>query len=258
MGDIRSRLIDNYCLTCSKPEESRGCGMTFRSILEPIRCPTELARTHSICPFCLELYNNSQRHTDFCLFARQNLTLTAGGWVTPTSYQVRRAIRQAAFPFQQPVTNLLRILLTEIGAQESVIVPMPMSNAGRQGRWAQMARAAAHGIPGASVLPLIQRYKQKSTRKSVAQERARIAQEEYRVIEGTDSQIQGRRVILLDDNVTSGATMTSCAAMLKRLSPAAITPLSIDRALSARALQRCPEPKNIECSFHVPGNSVLR
>lgn len=174
----------------------------------------------------------------------------AGGWVTPASYEVRQSIRKAAFRYRKPLANLVRSLLREAGAEGSVIAPVPMGSPGRGDRWQQIARDAVEGIAGASVVPIIKRNKQQSTRKSVAQERARIALKEYEIDETIAVSVREKTpVIVLDDNVTSGETMVRCVELIRSLGLGTVQPLSMDRAASGRALQRCPSVSELYCSY---------
>lgn len=172
--------------------------------------------------------------------------------MTPASDEMRRSIRQASFPYRKPLTNLIRDLLKEIQAERSVVAPLPMGSPGKVNRWLQIVTDAAEGIEGVQVLPLIKRDKSRSARKSVAQERARIAQEEYSLdVEVAARVPAGTRIILLDDNVTSGETIIRCVDLVHALKPRSTHPLTIDRALSGRALQRLPAPLDLACPYFV-------
>jgi predicted amidophosphoribosyltransferase len=246
----RSEFLQAFCRKCLQSGAPDGCGLSFSAILAPIRLPDELEGTHAICSFCLALYQRKYRHEETCIFAKTGLHLIAGGWVTPASYEVRQSVRRVSFPYRRPLTNLVRSLLRVAVAENSVIAPIPMSSPGRKDRWLQIATDAAEGIAGARVLPLISRNKQRSARKSVAQERALIAREEYSVDEEIARSIAPRaRIIIVDDNVTSGETIVRCAELVRSLDPDTIQPLSVDRALSGRALQRCPPVSKLECSY---------
>jgi predicted amidophosphoribosyltransferase len=248
----REDFIHSFCDTCLKPSDHGGCGQRFRQILEPIRCPSELLGTHDICPFCLDIYSRSRRHEQFCPFAQANLRLRAGGWATRASTMVLRSIRQAASPYREPLVNLIGVLLAEIRAENSIIIPLPMGSARQGDRWIKMVLDASKFVQGAEVVPLIRRNKQQSTRKSVAQVRAKIAQGEYDVDELSGQKILNRRVVLLDDNVTTGNTITNCAGLLEAYKPEQINLLTVDRTVPARALQRCPEPKSLLCQYYLP------
>jgi predicted amidophosphoribosyltransferase len=111
---------------------------------------------------------------------------------------------------------------------------------------------AATGLEGTNFLPIIGRVKAASTRQSVAQVRRRIAEAEYRIDESVASLLAGRRVFVLDDNVTTGTTMLHAATLLRRLGPAAIVPVAIERHVSARVLQRCPSTPEALCRSYAP------
>jgi predicted amidophosphoribosyltransferase len=257
MTNLRAKFLASLCETCIQPSGQIGCGHTFRSILEPIHCPRELSTTHEVCSFCLDVYQQSRSHSESCVFAKRGLKLHAGGWATPASSKVLRSIRRSAFPYREPLINLIHALLIELGAENAVIVPIPMSCAGRSNRWLQVMRDASQSLNQVQIQPVIKRDKQESTRRNLAQTRIRIATQEYTIDEEVNDSLRGKRIILVDDNVTTGVTLTHCADMLRELNPTSIQMLVVDRTVSARVLQRCPTPTALECRYHVPrsGNS---
>ena len=247
----RGKFVRDFCDTCLQPGWLDGCGSTFRSILEVVRCPEELAETHAICRYCLDLRPQLQKHDDYCVFARERLQLRAGGWSTPVSNSILRSMRQVHFSYEKPVTNLLRILLQEIDINNALLIPIPL---GRTDRWLDIVRAASASIEGMEVLPALRRKKHQSTRRSVAQVRESIAWQEYEADPTLSSRVSGRAVILLDDNVTTGNTIASCASLLRRFEPMEILPLAIERHVSVRVLQRCASPLVETCSYYQPKN----
>jgi predicted amidophosphoribosyltransferase len=72
----------------------------------------------------------------------------------------------------------------------------------------------------------------------VAQQRARIAQNEYYLIDNAAVLVGGKDVILIDDRVTTGHTLAGVARLLRKVGACAVTPLVLDRTISARVLQR--------------------
>lgn len=247
----REKFLRDFCDTCLQPTGLEGCGSTFRSILEPISCPAELVETHIICPFCLDLRPRSQYHDEHCIFAQRGLQLQAGGWSTPFSNNILRSIRQSTFRYRNPLINLIRILLLELNIEDATIVPVPVESAGRTDRWIEMLQASCMNIPRISVIPLFVRKKLQSTRKNVTQIRERIVQQEYEVDIGLIGSVRDRRIILLDDNVTTGKTMTHCTSLLQQLGPRDIIPLTIERHVSVRTLQRCTSLGVETCPFYV-------
>lgn len=198
--DNRGKFLRDYCDSCQKPIYLDGCGSTFRSVLEPIECPSELADTHALCPFCLDLYPRIQRNGEHCIFAQKQLRLRAGGWSTPLSNNLLKSLRSPSFLYYEPFINLLHILLLELAVKDAVIVPIPLGSTRGTDRWLEIVRASIREIENVDVLPLLVRKKQYSTRKNGAQIRERIAQQEYNIDEALMYHIKDRLIILLDDN----------------------------------------------------------
>ena len=222
----------------------------FQSILEPIRCPSELCSTHEICPYCLDLYPKAWHHLERCAFARQQVQLHAGGWSTPASTHILRSLRQAHFPYREPLINLLRTFLRGLHLEGTLFIPMPMGSAGRRERWVELVRAATTGIEGTEILVLITRKKQYSTRRSTVQIRECIVQNEYLLDESAAPIIDQRRVVLIDDNVTTGTTLIGGVQLLKQYHPSEIIPVVIERQVSVRLLQRCPPLPPLVCPHY--------
>lgn len=253
MTHHREEFLHRYCDECAKPVNHRGCGSRFRQIFESVACPDILQSSHEVCRFCLDLFERRKRHDQFCLFARRGIELHAAGWATPASTRVLRSLRQSKSPYSVPVGNLIAELLSEFNLQNVVIVPVPLGNATAWRQWREMLERAVSSIEGNNeVVPLINREKQHSTRKNVAQIRYKIATEEYRLAENCDDFLKNKKVVLLDDNVTTGNTIIRCAEMLLDCNPSEIFILALDRTVSARALQRCPTPPELDCPYKIP------
>jgi predicted amidophosphoribosyltransferase len=234
---------------CTQPSNHRGCGQKFKSILESIQCPDELISTHAVCYFCLDIYQRAKNHNKFCIFAKRGLKLSSAGWATPASSKVLRSIRQNSFRYRNPLINLLHDLFIELNVERAILIPIPMSCAGRGDRWLELICDASKGLDQVDVKSFFKREKQQSTRKSVAQTRIQIVEQEYMIDEDAARQLHGKRVILVDDNVTTGNTLTHCARIIQPFSPVCIQLISIDRTISTRIIQRCPTVSNLICSF---------
>lgn len=252
MDALHIKFLASFCDTCIQPSRHMECGHNFRSILEPIYCPRQIATTHDVCYFCLNVYQRSYSHSQSCIFAKRGLKLHAGGWATSASNKVLQSIRRSAFPYRMPLTNLIHTLLIEVEAENAVIVPMPMSCAGGGNRWLQIVRDASHRLNQVEVSTVIRRDKLQSTRRNLAQARVHIATQEYRIDGEVKDSLRGKRIILIDDNVTTGITLTHCADMLGELGPTSIQLLVVDRTVSARVLQRCPTSTDLRCSYYDP------
>jgi len=253
----RGKFLRDYCDSCQKPIYLDGCGSTFRSVLQPIECPSELAGTHTLCPFCLDLHPRVQRSGEHCIFAQRQLQLRAGGWSTLLSNNLLRSLRSPSFLYYEPFINLLHILLLELAVEDAVIVPIPLGSARGTDLWLEIVHSSTRGIENVEVLSLLVRKKQHSTRKNVAQIRERIAHQEYNIDDALVHHIKDRLVILLDDNVTTGNTILHCSSLIQQHKPKGIIPLVIERHISARLLQRCTSPVIDTCQYYMRKNEKV-
>lgn len=92
-----------------------------------------------------------------------------------------------------------------------------------QARLLAEALAAPVGLPCAPMLVKTRHTKPQSGLKS-REQRRRNAEGAYRAADGAP--IRGKRVLLVDDIVTSGATLSECARVLKRSGAAAVVCLT--------------------------------
>jgi predicted amidophosphoribosyltransferase len=252
MTHYREEFLCQYCDNCAKPVNHRGCGSKFKQIFEPILCPAILQSSHDVCSFCLDLFAKKQRHSQFCLFEKHNIQLHAAGWATSASTSVLRSLRKTKPPYIIPLGNLITELFTELKLQDVIVVPIPLGNTPAWQKWLETLQNSVSSLKGVEVIPVINREKQHSTRKSVAQIRYKIASEEYKLSENYIEFLKNRQVVLLDDNVTTGNTIIRCAEMLLSCNPSEVFPLTLDRTIGPRALQRCEIPSSLDCLYKIP------
>lgn len=258
MTHPREEFLHEYCDACAKPVNHQGCGNRFKQIFEPASCPVDLESSHEICPFCLDLFAKNQRHAQFCLFTKHKIPLHVAGWATPASTQVLRSIRKSNSPYMVPLGNLIAELFVEFSLQDVAVVPIPLGNTTTWKQWREVLDNGVSSLEGNEVIPLINREKQQSTRKSVAQIRHKIASEEYKLSDDYADSLKGRRVVLLDDNVTTGNTIIRCTEMLLECKPSEVFLLTLDRTISPRALQRCRISSDLHCPYKIPITKEIR
>ena len=251
MAHHREEFLHQYCDDCAKPANHQGCGSKFKQIFEPVRCPAILESSHDVCPFCLDLFAKKYRHNQFCLFTKHKVQLHVAGWATPASTQVLRSLRQAKCPYTIPLSNLITELFTELNLRNVKVVPIPLGNTAARKQWREIIANAVCSLEGNEVVPAINREKQHSTRKSVAQIRYKIAREEYQLSKDYADSLKDRRVVLIDDNVTTGNTIVRCAEMLLECNPSEVFLLTLDRTIGPRALQRCDIPSELHCPYKI-------
>ena len=95
-------------------------------------------------------------------------------------------------------------------------------------------------IPHYTVLKHIESDEQK---RLTAEERSKNAKRSYRLSKDADGLIRGKRVILYDDVVTSGATMVACASLLKKAGAKEIVFLSVGRTCLGTGKKEAGLPK---------------
>ncbi|NWJ47030.1 MAG: hypothetical protein HXX08_14300 [Chloroflexi bacterium] len=251
----RSQMLKNFCNTCIKPSLNIECGKVFqRFFLESIQCPSELSETHQICTYCLELHRKDYNHVSNCIFIRNQLTIRAVGWATPTSTKILNNLHKINFTYTHPVSNLLVAFLQNFLWSDSVIVPIPLGNSiSETNGWFQVVSGVSSYFRS-EIVPAIIRNKKKSTRQSNFQERQILTKNEYELDKNVAVKLSNKRIFLLDDNITTGATILHAVNLLRATNHIEIIPVAIERYVSPRILQRCTglsiEEKN--CIFHLP------
>lgn len=114
-----------------------------------------------------------------------------------------------------------------------LITWVPLSRKRRRERGYDQARLLAERVAVQSGLPsaaLLEKARDTEVQSRLTEESARRAnvQGAYRVLEGAD--VAGRRIILVDDVATSGATLSECAFCLRAAGAASVTALTLARA----------------------------
>ena len=208
------------------------------ALATPPSLPSNLRQTHAICAACLNVHRADADHTSACLFRQASITLTASGWNSGITEALRTDLRATSPRATLLWVRVFRILLSPHLTNTGVaIVPVPMSNSLGSMDLAFVARQVAEEL-SVAVLEVLQRRKRSSTRASVAQRREAIVREEYSIIESQAGKLIGQRVMLLDDVVTTGHTVTGLARMLKAAGARQVLPVVLDRTVSPRLLQR--------------------
>ena len=157
----------------------------------------------------------------------------------------------AAFVYQGVVQELVRALkyrgttalapamaslMAETARQErlapDVVVPVPLSGLRRRTRGYNQAEALARALGVELGLPLLPRALQRR-RHTPPQARSADAEERRRNVAGAfrvrDGEVAGRRVLLVDDVTTTGATLAACAQALKEAGARSVWALAFAR-----------------------------
>lgn len=209
--------------------------------------PPELSTTHEVCAACASLIAIGQDHESRCLFRCQRLELSTLGWTSALSEALRSDLRRGtdlAFRLStRLVSHVIRQLLSSGRTESPLIVPIPTS--GTRDAVMELGQMVAADLE-LPLLRAITRVKTRSTRDSGAVRRAAIAREEYSAHLSARG-VEGRSAILFDDVVTTGNTMAAVARILFESGASQVYPVSIDRTVSARVLQRVPNRAQDTC-----------
>ena len=199
------------------------------------------------CPFCGRVLERGEDR--MCALCQQELPWTDGPGQTvegcdlclsPLHYRggVRNAVHRYKFKGGAGCAGLFGELMAQClsdrrdGAIDLVTwVPLHPKHKKRRGydQAELLARRAAElsGIPVESTLEKVRLTGVQSQQSTEADRRANV-EGAYRALPGLD--LTGKRVVLVDDVVTTGSTLTQCAACLRSAGAAAVVGLTFARA----------------------------
>ena len=114
-----------------------------------------------------------------------------------------------------------------------IITWVPLSRARFRKRGYDQARLLAEyvaGHLGLEAQPLLKKLRNNKAQSSLNDEKARKANVKDVYILTGDASLEGKRILIIDDVVTTGATMSECAGVLKKAGAAAVTGLTVASA----------------------------
>ena len=164
----------------------------------------------------------------------------------------------AVLPAAKPLGELLARSIEELRLPVdafAVLVPVPLhSSKRRERRFNQselIARAALKHLPKGFALDCSVLIRERETRSQVGLDReARIANMTgaFRVI--APARIKGRTLIVVDDVMTTGTTVSECARVLKRTGAERVFAATVARTLKSagQGLSQKPEGEELEAS----------
>ena len=184
------------------------------------------------CPFCGRILEKGEE--GLCSRCQRTLPWTSGHndpvdfcdvSLSPLRYQngVREAVHRYKFNYGRMHSRFLGTLMEQClhdrwSDPVDVIVWVPLSKQHRKKRGYDQAELLARrvgelaGIPVLDALEKVRNTETQSRLEKPSERRANVLGA-YRVKEGVD--LTGKRVVLVDDVVTSGATLAECAACLR-------------------------------------------
>lgn len=118
----------------------------------------------------------------------------------------------------------------------NVLVPVPLARArlwGRRFNQAALLSRALSGLSGIPDAPLaLHRVRRTATQVGLTPEqRRRNVAGAFRVPEGKEVEIAGKNVVLIDDVITTGATVNACAKTLKRAGASRVDVVALGRVV---------------------------
>lgn len=238
-GAVLDALLPPHCLTCDEPVAEQGtlCAGCFRGLhlLTPPFC--------RICgvPF---LHAGQGGAEALCPACRER----------PPAYEAARAAlrydegaKRLLLPFKYadrtdlaaPLAARMARAGAELLARAEVIAPVPLHWRRLLARRYNQAALLARRLAAASRMPCIPDLLRRarptpSLGERGAAERALLVEGAFHVLPAAARRVAGRRVLLVDDVMTSGATAEACALALREAGAAAVDVL---------AAARVPDPR---------------
>jgi len=199
------------------------------------------------CPFCGKILEPWER--GMCPACEADLPRTCTGeakavdgcdfCIAPLWYQegVPDAVKCCKFHGGRNHADLFSALVSacvreRLPAGADLVTWTPLSKKHLRRRGYDQARLLAEGVadrlglPAEPLLEKVRNTKTQSHLEDPAQRRANVAGA-YRLLEGARRQCQGRRVLLVDDVVTTGSTMGECAALLRQAGAVSVVGISL-------------------------------
>lgn len=206
------------------------------SLLYPPKCPfcgrVLERREEGICSRCQRTlpWTDERPHSvDFC-----------DACLSPLWYRdgVRQAVHRYKFSHGRAHAKLLGTLMVQCfhdrwAEPVDAIVWVPLSKKHRRRRGYDQAELLARRVgeeSGLPVLDALEKVRDTATQSRLERESERRANVlgAYRVREGAE--LSGLRLVLVDDVVTSGATLSECASCLRMAGAKSVTALTLARA----------------------------
>ena len=233
---MRELVLPAHCVACGAPALRDApftlccaCGRAMAGLIEVPHCPR---CGRGAGPHAFDL--------DGCSLCRgRPLPYDGLARVGPYKDPLKGLILAYKYGRQQDLGPVLGRLLAERVALApwadlvDLVVPVPLHWRRRVGRGFNQATALAQEVVRATGRPLVARLRRGEARRLLRvrptphQTRLPAGRREENVrgafaVRGEESAVQGRRLLLVDDVLTSGATVGECARVLKRAGAASV------------------------------------
>jgi ComF family protein len=235
-SQLLSIVFPNRCIACSTLTPQRStpfCAVCNPSLIGPLIC----------CFRCgIPITDWINEHTPVCgrCMVRRVHPIEQSWWAFEYGGAVEQALQRLKYAkdwcIARPLGSLWRPPKSSVGDKVlwDALCPVPLHWHRRIQRGFNQATLIAHVIAKRLDLPLLVNglFRTRSTSSQVrlrAQERALNVQNAFQVRH--PRAIQGLRILLIDDVVTTGATVRACARALRRCGAASVSVWSVARRL---------------------------
>lgn len=217
---LRYELKDKaFCPSCEKKweiakrQECRKCG---RAVCECICMTRILANSGALCHHKAVRYSASSAVAhNTVIFIKANKNIRVSSYLASELAGVLRADKDL------PTLNAENTLVTFVPRGRRGVVKYGVD----QSEILSRELAKAIGLPHLACLTRVRSGKEQ--KKLNASERAKNVKKLYAPIESIERDVGGKNVILIDDVVTTGASMAACASYLIRAGARKVIALSV-------------------------------
>jgi ComF family protein len=148
---------------------------------------------------------------------------------------VRRLVHAFKFDYQSGLAPCLAPMLAawkRLDFAADLIVPVPLTGLHRRQRGFNQSSLLAREVGRAFAIPVGEALRRRSARSRQAQSRSAAerwsnVEDAFAIVRGAD--IQGRRIVLIDDIITTGATLDACARVLVAAGAADVAAVTLAR-----------------------------
>jgi ComF family protein len=227
LDEVKGKVIDFLF-----PPRCVGCGSEGAFVCAS--CQGSLSRLASpICPTC----SKPLAEGDICPYCRR-WKLEIDGIRSPFAFEgvVRKAVHHLKYghfkALAAPLGQLLAEYLEAEPVTADVLVPVPLHSRRLRERGYNQSALLAAEVGKLNSLPVVSDSLVR-LRHTKAQVKTADAEERQRNLAGAfgcrDAKLAGKRVLLVDDVCTTGATLNSCAIALREAGAASVWGLALAR-----------------------------